>query len=152
MASLIEEKDVDKPRFLWYHNKSRINRVEVRLCAARTSVTLCKEREVLPQMYAIVVTGGKQYKVSEGDVIYVEKLGAEDGSTVTFDKVLAVGEGAELKVGAPYVEGATVSGTVEKTGKQKKVIVYKMKPKKGYRRKQGHRQPYTKVTIGAINA
>ena len=89
-------------------------------------------------MYAIIVTGGKQYKVSEGDVIYVEKLG--------------VGEGAELKVGAPYVEGATVAGTVEKNGKQKKVIVYKMKPKKGYRRKQGHRQPYTKVTIGAINA
>ncbi|MGN1015283.1 MAG: 50S ribosomal protein L21 [Butyricicoccus sp.] len=103
-------------------------------------------------MYAIVVTGGKQYKVSEGDVIYVEKLGVEDGSSVTFDKVLAVGEGAELKVGAPYVEGATVSATVEKTGKQKKVLVYKMKPKKGYRRKQGHRQPYTKVTINAINA
>ena len=103
-------------------------------------------------MYAIVVTGGKQYKVSEGDVIYVEKLGVEDGSSVTFDKVLAVGEGADLKVGAPYVDGATVSTTVEKTGKQKKVLVYKMKPKKGYRRKQGHRQPYTKVTINAINA
>ncbi len=82
----------------------------------------------------------------------LEKLGVEDGASVTFDKVLAVGEGAELKVGAPYVEGATVAGTVEKNGKQKKVIVYKMKPKKGYRRKQGHRQPYTKVTIGAINA
>ena len=68
-------------------------------------------------MYAIVVTGGKQYKVSEGDVIYVEKLGVEDGSSVTFDKVLAVGEGADLKVGAPYVDGATVSATVEKTGK-----------------------------------
>ena len=103
-------------------------------------------------MYAIIVTGGKQYKVSEGDVIYVEKLGVEDGASVTFDKVLAVGEGAELKVGAPYVEGATVAGTVEKNGKQKKVIFYKMKPKKGYRRKQVHRQPYTKVTIGAINA
>ena len=103
-------------------------------------------------MYAILVTGGKQYKVSEGDVIYVEKLGVEDGASVTFDQVLAVGEGADLKVGAPFVEGATVTGTVEKTGKQKKVIVYKMKPKKGYRRKQGHRQPYTKVTIGAINA
>ena len=103
-------------------------------------------------MYAILETGGKQYKVSEGDVIYVEKLGVEDGTSVTFDKVLAVGEGADLKVGAPYVEGATVAGTVDKTGKQKKVIVYKMKPKKGYSRKQGHRQPYTKVTISAINA
>ena len=103
-------------------------------------------------MYAIVVTGGKQYKVSEGDVIYVEKLGVEDGSSVTFDKVLAVGEGADLKVGAPYVDGATVSATVEKTGKQKKDLQYKMKPKKGYRREQGHRQPYTKVTINAINA
>lgn len=103
-------------------------------------------------MYAILKTGGKQYKVSEGDVIYVEKLGVEDGAAVTFEKVLAVGEGADLKFGAPYVEGASVTGTVEKTGKQKKIIVYKMKPKKGYRRKQGHRQPYTKVTISAINA
>ena len=92
-------------------------------------------------MYAIIVTGGKQYKVAEGDVIRVEKLGVEAGQTYNFDQV-----------GAPYVEGATVAGTVEKNGKQKKVIVYKMKPKKGYRRKQGHRQPYTKVTIGAINA
>lgn len=103
-------------------------------------------------MYAILVTGGKQYKVSEGDVIYVEKLGVEDGASVTFDKVLAVGEGADLKVGAPYVEGATVIGTADKTGKQKKINIFKMKPKKGYRKRQGHRQPYTKVTIGAINA
>ena len=118
---------------------------------ARESVTLSK-KERCYRMYAILETGGKQYKVSEGDVIYVEKLGVEDGASVTFDKVLAVGEGADLKVGAPDVEGATVAGTAEKTGKQKKIIVYKMKPKKGYRRKQGHRQPYTKVTIGAINA
>lgn len=103
-------------------------------------------------MYAILVTGGKQYKVSEGDVIYVEKLGVSDGANVTFDKVLAVGDGAELKVGAPYVEGATVCGTADKTGKQKKINIFKMKPKKGYRKRQGHRQPYTKVTIGAINA
>lgn len=103
-------------------------------------------------MYAILVTGGKQYKVSEGDVIYVEKLSMEDGATVTFDQVLAVGDGAELKVGAPYVAGATVTATIDKTGKQKKIHVFKMKPKKGYRRRQGHRQPYTKVTIGAIKA
>lgn len=103
-------------------------------------------------MYAILVTGGKQYKVSEGDVIYVEKLGVEDGATVTFDQVLAVGDGADLKIGVPYVEGATVTATADKTGKQKKINIFKMKPKKGYRRRQGHRQPYTKVTISAINA
>lgn len=103
-------------------------------------------------MYAILETGGKQYKVSEGDVIYVEKLGVDDGAAVTFDKVLAVGDGESLTVGAPYVEGATVSGTADKTGKQKKINIFKMKPKKGYRRRQGHRQPYTKVTIGAIKA
>ena len=97
-------------------------------------------------MYAILKTGGKQYKVSEGDVIYVEKLGVEDGATVTFDEVLAVGEGDKLTVGAPYVSGAAVTGTVEKTD------IFKMKPKKGYRRRQGHRQPYTKVTIASIKA
>ena len=103
-------------------------------------------------MYAILETGGKQYKVSEGDVIYVEKLGVDDGAAVTFDKVLAVGDGESLTVGAPYVAGATVSGTADKTGKKKKTNIFKMKPKKGYRRRQGHRQPYTKVTIGAIKA
>ncbi len=103
-------------------------------------------------MYAILKTGGKQYKVSEGDVIYVEKLGVEDGASVTFSEVLAVGEGGSITVGAPYVEGATVSGTAEKTGKGKKSHIFKMKPKKGYRRRQGHRQPYTKVTIASINA
>ena len=103
-------------------------------------------------MYAIMKTGGKQYKVSEGDVIYVEKLGMEDGTTVTFDEVLAVGEGEELTVGAPYVSGAAVTGTVEKTGKGKKINIFKMKSKKGYRNRQGHRQPFTKVTIGAIKA
>jgi len=91
-------------------------------------------------MYAILKTGGKQYKVSEGDVIYVEKLGVE------------VGEGDKLTVGAPYVSGAAVTGTVEKTGKGKKINIFKMKPKKGYRRRQGHRQPYTKVTIASIKA
>ena len=89
---------------------------------------------------------------TEGDVIYVEKLGVEDGATVTFDEVLAVGEGDKLTVGAPYVSGAAVTGTVEKTGKGKKINIFKMKPKKGYRRRQGHRQPYTKVTIASIKA
>ncbi len=101
-------------------------------------------------MTAIIVTGGKQYRVSEGDVIFVEKLGVEADETVTFDQVLAVtGEDVQA-IGTPTVEGATVTGKVLKNGKSKKVIVYKMHPKKGYRRKQGHRQPYTKVQLEAI--
>ncbi len=102
-------------------------------------------------MYAIIETGGKQYKVAQGDVVFIEKLNAEAGETVTFDKVLVVG-GDDIKVGAPYVSGASVSATVAKQGKAKKIIVYKYKPKKGYHKKQGHRQPYTKVEITAINA
>ena len=102
--------------------------------------------------HAVIETGGKQYRVAEGDVIYVEKLNAADGETVTFDKVLAVTDEAGSRFGAPTLDGATVSATVEKTGKGKKVRVYKMKPKKNYRRTQGHRQPYTKVTINTINA
>lgn len=99
-------------------------------------------------MFAIIETGGKQYKVSEGDELFVEKLDAEAESEVVFDKVLMV----EGKVGTPYVEGATVKATVEKHGKGKKVIVYKYKSKKNYHKKQGHRQPYTKVKVVAINA
>ena len=99
---------------------------------------------------AIIVTGGKQYRVAEGDVIFVEKIDAEEGASVTFDKVLAVIDGDNASFGAPYVEGASVSGKVVKQGRGKKIRVYKMKPKKGYRKTQGHRQPYTKVEIGAI--
>ena len=102
-------------------------------------------------MYAIIETGGKQYKVEQGDVVFIEKLGVEEGEAVTFDKVLVVG-GDDVKIGAPYVEGATVTANVVKNGKDKKIIVYKYKPKKGYHKKQGHRQPYTKVEITAINA
>ena len=97
-------------------------------------------------MKAIFVTGGKQYYVSEGDTVYVEKLDVEAGSEVTFDDVLMVDD----KVGNPTVKGAKVVATVEKHGKQKKVIVFKYKPKKKYRLKQGHRQPYTKLTIKKI--
>lgn len=100
-------------------------------------------------MYAIIATGGKQYKVSEGDVIRVEKLNAEEGSSVTFDQVVAVSDNG-LKVGAD-VNGATVTGTVEKQGKGKKVIVYKYKRKSGYHKKNGHRQAYTQVKIDKIN-
>ncbi|MBR2499802.1 MAG: 50S ribosomal protein L21 [Clostridia bacterium] len=103
-------------------------------------------------MYAIIETGGKQYKVSEGDAIFVEKLGVAEGDAVTFDKVIAVGEGADLTVGAPYVDGAKVSAKVLKEGKAKKVIVFKFKPKRGYKKMQGHRQPYTKVVIEKIEA
>lgn len=103
-------------------------------------------------MYAIIETGGKQYKVSEGDVIFVEKLALDEGAEVSFDKVLAVGEDGSLTFGAPLVSGAVVSGKVIKNGKSKKIIVFKMKPKKGYRRKHGHRQPYTKVQIESIKA
>ena len=102
--------------------------------------------------HAVIETGGKQYRVAEGDVIYVEKLTAADGETITFDKVLAVVDEGVNVFGTPTVEGATVSATVVKTGKGKKIRVYKMKPKKNYRRTQGHRQPYTKVQIGTINA
>ena len=102
-------------------------------------------------MYAVIETGGKQYKVSEGDVIYVEKLDVEAGAEVSFDKVLLVGEGNDVKVGAPVVDGATVSGKVIKNDKAKKVVVYKYKPKKGYHKKHGHRQPYSKVEISKIN-
>jgi large subunit ribosomal protein L21 len=102
-------------------------------------------------MYAIIETGGKQVKVEEGQTIYVEKLNTEAGETVTFDKVLFVG-GENVKVGSPVVEGATVTGKVEKHGRQKKIIVFKYKAKKNNRKKQGHRQPYTKVVIEKINA
>ena len=102
-------------------------------------------------MYAVLETGGKQYRVQVGDEINVEKLGIEADQEVVFDKVLAVGEGSDVKIGTPYVEGATVRGTVVENGKGKKVIVYKYKPKKDYRKKRGHRQPYTTVKINAID-
>ena len=100
---------------------------------------------------AVIVTGGKQYRVSEGDVIFVEKLDSEAGK-YNFDKVLAVVDGENAMFGAPYIEGASVSANIVKNGKSKKIRVYKMKPKKGYHRTQGHRQPYSKVQIEKINA
>ena len=101
-------------------------------------------------MYAIIETGGKQYKVQNGDQIKVEKLNVEDGAAVVFDKVLAAGEGADIKVGTPYLEGLTVEGKVVESGKGKKVVIFKYKAKKDYRKKQGHRQPYTLVEITAV--
>lgn len=103
-------------------------------------------------MYAIIETGGKQYKVQEGDIVFVEKLAAEEGAAVVFDKVLAVSNEGAVNFGTPLVSGANVDAKVLAQGKDKKIIVFKYKPKKGYRRKQGHRQPYTKVQIEKINA
>ena len=97
-------------------------------------------------MYAVIETGGKQYRVQEGDIITIEKLNAAVGDVVTFDKVLVLGEGKDIKVGAPYV-GTAVTGTVVENGKGQKVIIFKYKAKKDYRKKQGHRQPYTMVKI-----
>ena len=103
-------------------------------------------------MYEVIETGGKQYQVNEGDVIFIEKLAAEADETVTFDKVVALGADDGLKVGTPYVDGAAVEAKVIKNGKAKKVTVFTYKPKKNEKRKLGHRQPYTKVEISAINA
>lgn len=103
-------------------------------------------------MYAIIETGGKQYKVSEGDVLYIEKLEVSAEDSVKFDKVLAIGGDNDVVVGAPYVDGVSVDAKVLKNGKAKKILIFKYKPKKGYRRRQGHRQPYTKVEISKINA
>ena len=101
-------------------------------------------------MYAIIESCGKQYKVAEGDVVFFEKLDAEEGKKVTFDKVVLVSDEGKVQVGNPYVKGVKVEGKVISHGKGKKIIVFKMKPKKNYRRKQGHRQPYTKVEITGI--
>lgn len=103
-------------------------------------------------MQAIIVTGGKQYKVSEGDTLFIEKLEAESGQNITFDQVLAILDGENATFGAPVVEGAAVDATIVKNGKGKKIRIFKYNSKKGYRKRQGHRQPYTKVQIGAIKA
>ena len=101
-------------------------------------------------MKAIIVTGGKQYTVAEGDILYIEKLNVEAESTVKFDQVLAVLDGENSKIGAPVVAGAVVEAQVEKNGKGKKITIFKYKPKKGEKKKIGHRQPYTKVKITKI--
>lgn len=101
-------------------------------------------------MYAVIETGGKQYKVQEGDVLYIEKLDAEADSKIVFDKVVALGADDGIKVGAPYVKGAKVAAKVLKNGKAKKITVFTYKSKKNEKRKMGHRQPYTKIEISSI--
>lgn len=101
-------------------------------------------------MYAIIETGGKQYKVQEGDVLFVEKLGSSEGEKVTFGNVLAISTDKGLEVGTPYVKEASVQAKILGQGKSKKIIVFKYKPKKNYKKKQGHRQPFTKVQIEKI--
>lgn len=103
-------------------------------------------------MYAVIETGGKQYRVTEGDIIFVEKLNVEEGGTVTFDKVLALGDSESFTAGTPVVKGASVTANVIKNGKGKKIYVMTYKPKKNEKRKKGHRQPFTKVQINAIKA
>ena len=103
-------------------------------------------------MYAIIETGGKQYKVETGDVLFIEKLDAAEESSVTFDKIIVLHNDKALRVGAPYVKGASVEARVLKSGKGRKLTVFTYRPKKGSKRKMGHRQPYTKVQIEAINA
>ena len=117
-----------------------------------TRARLYREAGATSLKHAIIVTGGKQYRVAEGDVIFVEKLDVEAGEAVKFDRVPAVIDEDKAVFGTPVVENAVVSGNVVKNGKSKKIRVYKMKPKKGYRRTQGHRQPYTKVEITKIEA
>ncbi len=102
-------------------------------------------------MYAVIVTGGKQYRVQQGDVIFVEKMDVAEGAEVSFSNVLAVGEEGNVKFGSPVVEGATVAAKVLKNGKGKKINIITYRPKKGSARRMGHRQPYTKVEITAIN-
>ncbi len=101
-------------------------------------------------MYAVIETGGKQYRVEEGDVVFVEKLDVEEGSNIDFDKVLLVSKEGDVAAGKPYLEGAKVKATVLEQGKNKKIVVFKYKAKKNYKKKQGHRQPYTKVKIENI--
>lgn len=103
-------------------------------------------------MYAIFENGGKQYKVQEGDVVFLDRLDAEEGDQYVFDKVITISNEGEMDFGNPYIDGAKVKSKVLGHGKDKKIIVFKYKPKKGYRRKQGHRQPYTKVQVQKIEA
>jgi len=144
---------VDKLPFRCYNRKAALNGYKVPKdnSDAPDSETVIKERQVQQVMQAIIVTGGKQYNVCEGDVLFIEKLDVEAGEAVVFDQVLAIVDGENTKFGTPVVEGAKVEATVVKNGKGKKIRIFKYNPKKGYHKRQGHRQPYTKVEITKIS-
>ncbi len=127
---------------------SRTERLQI---SSRNTISGEYRYEEVYRVYAIIETGGKQYKVAEGDVIKVEKLAVAEGQEYDFDKVLVVAKDSDVTVGAPYVAGAKVSASVLGEGKEKKVVVYKYKPKKGFHKKKGHRQPFTKLQIKAIS-
>jgi large subunit ribosomal protein L21 len=137
-----------KGRFEWVQSVGKGNLPHL---TAPDSETVIKERQVQQRMQAIIVTGGKQYNVVEGDVLFIEKLDVEAGEAVVFDQVLAIVDGENTKFGTPVVEGAKVEATVVKNGKGKKIRIFKYNPKKGYHKRQGHRQPYTKVEINKIS-
>ena len=123
--------------------------LQVRPGAAPDSEPVMKELKQV--MNAIIVTGGKQYKVAEGDIVFIEKLPVEAGDTVKFDQVLAIIDGENATFGTPVVEGASVEAKIVKNGKGEKIRIFKYSAKKGYRKRQGHRQPYTKVEIAKIS-
>ena len=123
--------------------------LQVRPGAAPDSEPVMKELKQV--MNALIVTGGKQYKVAEGDIVFIEKLPVEAGDTVKFDQVLAIIDGENATFGTPVVEGASVEAKIVKNGKGKKIRIFKYNAKKGYRKRQGHRQPYTKVEIAKIS-
>ena len=139
------KRNVQLRRF-WQRNRHAALRK-----AWRTVIGESKKREV-QCMYAIIKTGGKQYKVAEGDVLNVEKLDAEKGAEVVFDEVLAIVNDGEVTVGKPFVDGAKVTATVEEQGKGEKILVFKYKAKANYRKRAGHRQPFTAVKISGIQA
>jgi len=132
-----------------FRNRSKQVAKHVAKASCTCMASLEKEVDVL---YAVVETGGKQYRVSTGDAIYVEKLNVNEGDEVILDRVLLVSQDGKVQVGTPYVDGAKVVAKAAKQGKQKKIIVFKYKAKKNYRKKKGHRQPYTKLVIESITA
>ena len=143
------KKKLDSEKFLCYLKRAARRRFLNR--QVRTEVGEFIRVEVF-SLYAIIKTGGKQYKVAEGSEVIIEKLDVEEGSSVTFEEVLVVGEGEEIKIGRPFVEGAKVTGSVVKNGKGPKLRIFKYKHKTNYRRRQGHRQPFTKVKIEKIES
>jgi large subunit ribosomal protein L21 len=144
------KKIVDKPRKVWYNKKAACVEVSKHF-GVPSAASFCK-RQVPRIMYAVIETGGKQYQVKANDTLFIEKLNVEAEDSIVFDKVVAVGGEDGLKIGAPYVDGASVRAKVIKNGKAKKITVMTYKPKKGEKKKQGHRQPYTQVQIEAIEA